>query len=272
MIGATLLGWILLALIQIIAAEAGYRLHNWARARRKENPDDEDEGSGYVLSAALGLLGLLIAFVFSMAAAHHETRRDLVLREADAISSAVQHYQLLPEPHRTVLISTMADYVKVRRAFFDVGDDFDKIDETMARTEALQEVIWNEAGVALAIPQAQRLTVPVLNVTSQMFDSAALRYEALNVKVPDRALQVLILYAVVTAAIMGHGLAPGGRRHFTSTAGLFLLIALAISLVIDLDSPRVGSVHVSQAPMERVINQVLVTAAKLPPATRTSNP
>ena len=44
--------------------------------------------------------------------------------------------------------------------------------------------------------------MPVLNVTSQMFDSAALRYEALNVKVPERALQVLILYALVTAAIM----------------------------------------------------------------------
>jgi hypothetical protein len=44
MIGATLLGWVMLALIQIMAAEAGYRLHNWARARRKENPDDEDEG------------------------------------------------------------------------------------------------------------------------------------------------------------------------------------------------------------------------------------
>jgi len=272
MLGATLLGWIGLALLQVAAAEAGYRLHHWTRARRKEDPNDEDEGSGYVLSAALGLLGLLIAFVFSMASAHYEKRRDLVLQEADAISASVQHFQLLPEPHRTKLILTMADYVKVRREFFEVGADFDKIDDTMDRTEALQEVIWTEAGAAVRSPEAQSLTVPVLNVAGQMFDAAAMRYAALEVQVPDRALQVLVLYAVVTAAIMGHGLAPGGRRHFTSTAGLFLLIALAISLVIDLDSPRAGSVHVSQAPMERVMNQVLATAAKLPPAGQIAEP
>lgn len=265
MLGATLLGWIGLTFLQIGAAEAGYRLHHWTRSRRREDPNDEDEGSGYVLSAALGLLGLLIAFVFSMASNHYETRRDLVLREADAISASVQHFQLLPEPHRAKLIATMADYVKVRREFFDVGSDFDKIDETMDRTEALQEVIWADAGAALRTPEGQPLTVPVLNIAGEMFDAAAMRYAALEVQVPDRALQVLVLYALVTAAIMGHGLAPGGRRHFTSTAGLFLLIALAISLVIDLDSPRAGSVHVSQAPMERVVAQVLATAAKLPP-------
>lgn len=272
MLGATLLGWIGLTVLQIAAAEAGYRLHHWTRALRKEDPNDEDEGSGYVLSAALGLLGLLIAFVFSMASAHYETRRDLVLREADAISSSVQHFQLLPEPHRTKLILTMADYVTVRREFFAAGADFAKIDEAMNRTEALQEVIWAEAGAALRSPEGQPLTVPVLNIASQMFDAAAMRYAALQVQVPDRALQVLVLYAVVTAAIMGHGLAPGKRRHFTSTAGLFLLIALAISLIIDLDSPRVGSVHVSQAPMERVIKQVLATVAKLPQAPQAAEP
>ncbi len=80
---------------------------------------------------------------------------------------------------------------------------------------------------------------------------------------PARALHVLILYAIVAAAIMGHGLAPGGRRHLVATSGLFVLVAMAISLIIDLDSPRVGSVRVPQAPMEQVSDQVVKMAAKL---------
>lgn len=263
MLGALMAGWVLLALVLIAAAEVGYRLHAWQRARRGEAREtDEDEGSGYVLSAALGLLGLLIAFVFSMAAQHHDLRRDLVLVEAEAIAGAVQHFEVLPEPHRSRLIATMGVYAKERRTFFEVGDDLEAIDASMARAEALQDEIWAEAVAGVAEPQVQHLTVPVLAATSEMFDAAAQRRAALDLSVPLRAFQVLILYAVVSAAILGHGLAPGGKRHPTSTAGLFVLVALAISLVIDLDSARIGSVDEPQGPMERVVEQVKAKAER----------
>ncbi len=264
MLGATLLGWLMLALVLILAAEAGYRIHLWARKRVK-NEDEDDAGSGYVLSAALGLLGLLIAFVFGMAADRYEGRRQLVLQEANAISTAVLRYDLLPEPHRTQLIQTMADYVKVRREFFDFGDDMAQVKAAEARTDELQGQIWAEAGAAVRTPQGEPLVNLVINATNEMFDLATSRHAALDARVPARALHVLILYAIVAAAIMGHGLAPGGRRHLVATSGLFVLVALAISLIIDLDSPRVGSVRVPQAPMEQISDQVVKMAAKLAP-------
>ena len=262
MLGATLLGWLMLALVLILAAEAGYRIHLWARKRVK-NEDEDDAGSGYVLSAALGLLGLLIAFVFGMAADRYEGRRQLVLQEANAISTAVLRYDLLPEPHRTQLIQTMADYVKVRREFFDFGDDMAQVKAAEARTDELQGQNWAEAGAAVRTPQGEPLVNLVINATNEMFDLATSRHAALDARVPARALHVLILYAIVAAAIMGHGLAPGGRRHLVATSGLFVLVAMAISLIIDLDSPRVGSVRVPQAPMEQVSDQVVKMAAKL---------
>lgn len=263
MMGATLIGWLVLAVVLILAAEAGYRLHGWARSRTKSDPDDDDSGSGYVLSGALGLLGLLTAFVFGMAADRYEGRRQLVLAEANAISTAALRYDLLPEPHRSVLIKSMADYVKVRRAFFDEGADMEKVKAAEDRTEAVQAVIWAQMGQAVKTPEGGPLVNLVVNSTNEMFDLAAARHAALEARVPGRAMHVLILYAVVAAAILGHGLAPGGRRHLISTSGLFVLIALAISLIIDLDSPRVGSVHVSQAPMEHVAQQVTEMAAGL---------
>lgn len=263
MMGATLLGWLVLALVLILAAEAGYRLHLWARQRTKSDPDDDDSGAGYVLSGALGLLGLLTAFVFGMAADRYEGRRQLVLAEANAISTAVLRYDLLPEPHRTVLIKTMADYVKVRRDFFDEGADMAKVKAAEDRTDAMQVVIWAQMGQAVKTPEGGPLVNLVVNATNEMFDLAASRHAALEARVPARALHVLILYAVVAAAILGHGLAPGGRRHLISTSGLFVLVALAISLIIDLDSPRVGSVRVPQAPMEHVAEQVSEMAAAI---------
>ena len=40
-----------------------------------------------------------------------------------------------------------------------------------------------------------------------------------------------------------------GRRHLAVTTILFGLLALAITLILDLDRPRRGSILVSQQPM-----------------------
>lgn len=258
----TIASWLGLAIVMILAAEAGFRVSTVLRRRRPEG-DETDEGAGYVLSAALALLGLLIAFVFGMAAERYEGRRLLVVDEANAISTAALRYQLLPEPHRSELIGTMADYVKVRLTFFDSGRDMTKVREAEGRAEAIQARIWAQVGQAIRTPEGAPLVVPVLTATNEMFDLAASRHAALDARVPARAVQVLLLFAVAAAALMGHSLAADGRRHLISTSGLFVLVALAISLIVDLDSPRIGRILVPQGPMIHVAEQVTEMAAGL---------
>ena len=268
--GATLLGWLLLTAVLVLAAELGYRLHS--RSLSRERGKDESEtgeagsGSGYVLSAALGLMGLLIAFVFSMANDRYVERRQLVLAEANAISTAVLRYQLMPEPHRSELLRSMAQYVKVRLEFYDLGADMERVGDAEARAEAMQATIWRQVNAAVRTPQGAPYAMGVMMPTNDMFNLEASRRAALEERVPPRALHVLVIFAVVTAAIMGHGLAHGRRRHLVSTCGLFVLVALAISLIIDLDNPRVGSVRVPQTPMENVARDVEALAAELPRA------
>jgi hypothetical protein len=266
--GATLLGWLLLTAVLVLAVELGYRLHRGAldRARGKGEPDPHESGSGYVLSAALGLLGLLIAFVFSMANDRFVERRQLVVAEANAISTAVLRYQLMPEPHRSELLNSMADYVKVRLEFYDFGADMLRVGEAEAQAEAMQAKIWRQVHAAVRTPEGAPLAMGVMMPTNEMFNLETTRRAALEERVPARALHVLVIFAVVTAAIMGHGLAPGRRRHLVATCGLFILVAMAISLIVDLDSPRVGSVRVPQAPMENVAREVEAMAAEFPRA------
>lgn len=267
--GATLLGWLLLAVVLVLALELGFRLHRGAldRARARGEPEPDESGSGYVLSAALALLGLLIAFTFSMANDRFVDRRQLVTAEANAISTAVLRYQLLPEPHRSELLRSMSDYVKVRLEFFDFGNDMTRVAAAEARAEAMQAQIWSQIAAAIRTPEGAPIAMGVLVPTNEMFNLESSRRAALEERVPARALHVLVIFAVVTAAIMGHGLAHGRRRHLVSTCGLFVLVAMAISLIVDLDSPRIGSIRVPQTPMEHVAQQVeAMAAAARPPA------
>lgn len=42
-----------------------------------------------------------------------------------------------------------------------------------------------------------------------------------------------------------------------ASSGLFVMVALAIALIIDLDQPRSGAVTVSQAPLARTAAAIL---------------
>ena len=102
-LGVILLGSFLLFLLSLFI---GY----WTgRKVRKEGEQDTQVYT--ILAAILGLLGLLLAFTFSMAAARYDVRRNLVVQESNAIGTAYLRTQMLPEPHRTQISDLLRVYV-----------------------------------------------------------------------------------------------------------------------------------------------------------------
>src|SRR5579864_1446616 len=85
----------------VIAELAGFWVGRLAAARKA--PDSKFDGTGYLLSAMLGLLGLLIAFTFGTAASRFDVRRTLVRDEANAIGTTYLRIQTLDEGPRDAL-------------------------------------------------------------------------------------------------------------------------------------------------------------------------
>ena len=77
----------------LLALEGGRRIGGVLRAR---HPGVEAKGSGAAEGAVFSLLGLLIAFTFSGAAARFEERLHLVTEEANDIGTAYLRLDLLP--------------------------------------------------------------------------------------------------------------------------------------------------------------------------------
>ena len=82
-----------------------------------------------------------------------------------------------------------------------------------------------------------------------MFDAASARKAERDAKIPAHVLELLVLYTIMSAGIVGYVMNASGRRHLAVTTILFGLLALAITLILDLDRPRRGSILVSQQPM-----------------------
>lgn len=65
-------------------------------------------------------------------------------------------------------------------------------------------------------------------------------------------LLLLLLVAVMAALLMGYGCGLAKRRHLLSTSFLALLIAMVIIVIVDLDRPSRGLIHVDQKSMIRL--------------------
>lgn len=234
----------------LVAREFGgwlYRSLSGAADDAKGETSDE----GLIVSGVLGLLALLLGFTFSLALSRHEVRRELVVQEADAIGTAYMRAQLLDEPYRGDLGGRLAVYAKARLAFGEASAA--ERDGLEARSEALQGSIWQATVKAVEPIRSTALAGLVAGSVNSVVDLAAERKAALAARLPGPVLEVLVLYSLGAAIVVGYALTGMRSHHRAAALLLFGLLTLAILLILDLDRPRSGAILVPQDAMRDAV-------------------
>jgi len=228
----------------LLFAEVGRRFGLAQIARDQELT----KGAGAAEAAVLGLLGLLFAFTFSGAASRFETRRDLVVQEANAIGTAYLRIDLLPREFQPEMRDLFRRYLDGRLALYRDWRDPVVMNETIAKNAALQTLMWSNAVAAGqaqgASAQATMLMLPALN---ELIDVTATRSMATLNHQPLVVLLLLGGLSLVGAALVGYGTAAGkGRTRFHS--GVYAaILSLTVYVIVDLEYPRIGLVRVDAA-------------------------
>lgn len=220
------------------------------RKRQKRHSGDTSESGesvaqeGYLLGSALALLGLLLAFTFGMVLNRYEERRALVTEEANAIGTAYLRAQLLDEPHRSRLSRLLVDYTD-NRIKLAISDGDRRV--LFARNDQLLTDIWAAVRAARESALGHGLTTALLTSYNEVIDLDTERKVAWDLRVPEQVLLLLILYLALTAGVVGHQVdGPRGRR---AAVVLFVLIALSITVIVDINRPMSGHTRESQKPM-----------------------
>ena len=227
-------------LIMLIGIEIGYRAWRWLRAK-----DGGSGGHEFLLTAALGLLSLLLGFTFSLALSRYDARRTLAVQEANAIGSMWLRAQLLRDPDKSRMSDLVRRYVDARIAWSQAASRA----ADLAPTQALQGQIWAVTGDVMRTEPSQPLARGLMDAVSQGFDLQAARTAARKAQIPTRVLDILVLYSVLSMMLLGSVLAAKGQRHYGATAVLLVLLTLALILILELDQPRTGAIQVSQQPL-----------------------
>jgi hypothetical protein len=237
-----------MAYVSLVAAsEIGFRVGRWRQSRTDESAGRLEDS---VQTASLGLLALLLGFSFSLVASRYDSRRQVILREANAISSAYLDAELLGEPHCSELQATFRRYVVMRIRAYDLGTS--AAADAAIRSKELQDTLWKGAMAA-----ARDERVPPVFATagarslSEVNDSSEVAVSAFEDKMPGSIMTLLFAIAGLATWISGYCDGVRERRVFLVLVVQPLLIALVITVIGDMDEPFRGWLHVSRNPLVR---------------------
>lgn len=227
----------------VLSVEIGFQL-----GRRDGKHDDPVGASqvGAIQAALLGLLGLLVAFSFSAAAARFLDRQDLIAADANSIGTMFLRAELLNDPMRYELQSALSDYRDNRlRAAHDLQEG--RVAEYIAETEALHARIWDAA--FRGVRERPEYGVVVLGPANELIDLHTTRYAASRKKLPLPVLAVLLACSAIGCGIIGYSGGLVGRRRWFLTSSLAVLLGATIYVTLELDQARTGMLQLSDAPI-----------------------
>lgn len=232
----------------LLLVEVGRRI---GKRRMARDGEGAAVGAGAVEGAVFGLLGLLIAFTFTGAAARFDARRQLITEEANDIGTAWLRVDLLPAGAQPALRVSFRRYLDARLEVYQKLPDLEAAKAALTRSFALQGEIWTQAVAACreAPSPATMLLLPALN---QMFDITTTRTMAARIHPPLIIFAMLVVLTLVGALFAGYGMAAAKTRSWVHMLGFAFVMAAGVYIIIDLEYPRLGLIRVHAA------DQVLV--------------
>jgi hypothetical protein len=242
--------FVLFTIVALITIEIGYRIGFWWQKRTS----DEKEGpTTMIVGSLLALMAFLLAITMGMSSDRFDTRRKLVLAEANTVGTVYLRAGYLPEPASSHIRDLLRAYAPLRVATNDLAD----LRLRMKRSTEIHARLWSiTEELARATPDSQVLALYIASL-NDMIDLHQTRITAgLYARVPETILILLLIGSLLTLAMVGYNAGLTLRRSPLTAAVLIIILGAVITLVVDLDRPRDGFLKVSQQPLIDLVEQL----------------
>ena len=216
----------------------------------RKNPDYLNIELGSINGALLALLGLILAFTFSMASSRFDTRRQLVIEEANNIGTVILRTDIYPDSMRTALRTNLKTYVEERIAFYQSGMNVKKTVEHYLNADAAGKKVWKiVADYARIAPETTRTSemIPALNA---MIDITTTRRAAGESNIPDSIMYFLFMLCICSAFLLGYD--NKRKIDWVILIGFTIMLTLTVFTIVDLDRPRSGLINMD-GPNQKIV-------------------
>lgn len=196
------------------------------------------------------MIGLLLAFTISGGLQRFDERRQLVVQEANAISTAYDRLGLF-EAAAGDLRSKLRDYTKARIDLYQSPHDFSlwQTAEVWSGTQQvkileLKDRLWD--AVLAACPQSnfRPACTQALPTLANAFEIARLRLGAIEKHPPQIVYAMLFGLGLGGSLLAGFGMATAPARSWIHMIIFVSTLAITLYVVTDIEFPRLGFIRV----------------------------
>jgi hypothetical protein len=211
----------------------------------QRDPANATAGLGAVEGSLLGLLALLLSFTFSMSAGKSDTRRQIIVQEANDIGTAILRCDLYPDSIRDQLKPLFNKYIDARISYYAAGINEDSLAQSLQKSNSCAARIWKKATTLSQDKQNTFRSQQMIPALNDMMDIVTTRDSDRNAHVPESIYWLLFLLTLTGSFIMGYG-SKGLHFNWVISCGFALMTAMTIYLILDLDRPRRGIINMDK--------------------------
>jgi len=219
----------------------GFKFKKW---QLEKYPGRISENLGSIEGSMLGAMALLLGFTFSIAISKFETRRQITVEEANDIGTAILRCDMYPDSVRNPLRADFKEYIETRIAYYEVGNDEEKIKEEIAKAGEISDRIWKRVALQAQNRDNIAVTAQMIPALNDMIDIVTTRDASRISRVPRLVLYVLLGLVLISSFVLGSDY-NGKKRNRILIFSYALAMTLTLNLITELDRPREGLINLN---------------------------
>lgn len=198
-----------------------------------------------IYGGLLALVAFLLALSYAQAQGRFDARRELVVKEANAIGTTWLRADQLPQPQSAQFRAILKRYAETRLYAYEKPVDRARFDNAIRTSEADQNDLWAIASRALrAHPNALGLSL-LMQTLNETIDVSGDQYTALTQHIPAAVVVLTVFLVLLGAIATGFSFARVRARPAVFALLYVIALTLVVEMFVDLDRPQTGFVHVN---------------------------
>jgi hypothetical protein len=228
-----------------LGVELPYRFAG-ALAQKMANADAFKATQAALLTLASFVLGLS----FAQASGRFDSRRALVVREANAIGTTWLRADQLSASEAAQFRRILTDYTAGRLGAYEASNQSAEFARTLKASNVQQDGLWKIASSALRAHPSDLGVSLLMQALNATIDVSGEQRQALSSHVPTTVVVLTLILVTLGALSLGMSFALTNARPPLLSVVYVVASVLVIQMMIDYDRPGAGFVTVNLTPLK----------------------
>jgi hypothetical protein len=249
--------WVLAVVIFFLILTANWLGFHYRKKLSEKKPEDLPENLGTLEGSLLGLMALMLAFSFGMGATKFETRRSLIVKEANAIGTAILRTNMYPDSVRHLFLAGFDNYIDTRIDYYEANFRDEPRNAALKQGEEIAFHLFKRATQLSRDPANLASTQQMIPILNDVIDLAIEREAMRQAKIPPIILMMLSLLTLVSSFMSGYS-HKAKKRNLVMIMSFALMTTFTLYIVLELDRPQRGLINIDSAQQKIVDLKLLI--------------